>query len=244
MKRILASIGLALIGLLLASPFVLAVPSSVANLTANPSDTYIMLRWDMATGSNSTVIRYRTDTYPTTSADGQSAYNGTSYSCNVSGLTAGQIYFFAAWGYDGSSYSANSTTIAMSTLAVAIPSGGQDENTVTLPTVPATLISGLNPTPNPTAFNLEPFTSMVKYFVNAPGGLGVPEANLWEVLAILGIVGSGFFTYIRIRNFFVAFAVLFVVTIFFVGLHLVQGWLVGVELVIGAGVWAIDHYLQ
>ena len=51
-------------------------------------------------------------------------------------------------------------------------------------------------------------------------------------------------TYTKVRNFFVAYAVVFVLTLFGVNLHLVQGWLFAVEIVIGLGVWAVDHYLQ
>jgi hypothetical protein len=98
--------------------------------------------------------------------------------------------------------------------------------------------------PDRTGWNLAPFDGVISYFNNADGGLGMPINNAWETLAILGIVGSGFGTYTKVRNFFVAYAVVFILTLFAVQLTLVQGWLLGVELVIGAGVWAVDHYYQ
>ncbi len=72
----------------------------------------------------------------------------------------------------------------------------------------------------------------------------MPLNNLWETLAIFGIVISGSVTYMKIKNFYVAYFVVLFATGVFVGLHLVQGYLVGVEIVVGVGVWGIERYLQ
>ncbi len=72
----------------------------------------------------------------------------------------------------------------------------------------------------------------------------MPIENVWEMMAIGAIVLGGLGTYIRIRNFFVAFSVVLVLTIVFVLLQLVQGWLVPIEIIVGGGVWAVERFLQ
>lgn len=242
MKKIIIGIILGLLSLCIVLPVLADAVGNITLMTANPSDTSIVLTWVKPTGANTTVIRYRTDTYPTLPTDGASAYNGTSFQCTVSDLTAGQVYYFSAWGQHSDNYSETAYNLAMSTLAVAIPSGAEDNTTVSLPT--PTISANMAQDPDVSGFNLEPFTSIIAYFNESEGGLGMPENNLWETLAIFGIVGSGILVYTRIRNFFVAFAVVFVATIICVGLHLVQGWLVGVEIIIAGGVWAIEKYMQ
>jgi hypothetical protein len=259
MKKILAVLATIGILVLILLPFTsaLAVLSDITDVTANPSNTSIILTWIKVTGSTNTLIMYRTDAFPTDNTDGTQAYFGTKFQAtvgnnttgehidagdNITALTPGQAYYFSVWGEDSGEYSATPFHIVMSTLAVAIPSGAQDQpaNTLPIPTLP----TGMNQDPNVGAFQLEPFTSIIAWFNNSPGGLGMPVDNAWESIAIVGIVGSGFMTYTKIRNFFVAYAVIFLVTFFCVGLHLVQGWLLGIEIVIGMGVWAVEHYLQ
>ncbi|RLF51328.1 MAG: hypothetical protein DRN24_05155, partial [Thermoplasmata archaeon] len=78
-------------------------PGDPSNLDANnPTATTIDLSWTKGSGSGNerTVIRYRTDTYPSSPTDGTEAYNGTGSATTVSGLTPGQIYYFRAWTYD------------------------------------------------------------------------------------------------------------------------------------------------
>ncbi len=245
-KRVGFGVVASFVLLLLVTAVALAVAvGDVTNLTGNPSDTSIVLTWTKASGSTGTLIRQSTSTYPTL-ATGTLTYNGTGFQCtsgNVTNpLTPGQVYYFSAWGYASGNYSANATHLAMSTLAVPIPSGAGIEPTIGIPAPPIPS----NVTQNATigAFHLEPFTSIVSWFVNAPGGLGMPEANVWEVLAIGVITLGGLGTYIRIRNVFVGFAVSFLITVVCVGLHLVQGWLVPIEVVVAGGVWSVERFLQ
>ncbi len=213
------------------------------NLMGIPSNTSIILTWTKASGSRNTIIRYRTDTYPSSVTDGTSAYNGTGYQCTVSGLTAGQTYYFAAWGAASSPpYSVTEGRLVMSTPAVPAPSGGEKEPTVILP-IP-NRPEGAMQEPDISGFQLEPFTGIIKYFNTGTGGLGMPEKYAWETLFILCIAAVGFFAYIRMRNFFIAFALVFVLSCAGWGMHLTQGYLVYFEVIIGAGVWAIDHYMQ
>jgi len=224
------------------STTVLAIPTTVTNLTANPSNTSIILSWTIASGSTSTVVRYATDGFPANAAAGTSAYSGAGSQVTVSGLTAGQVYYFAAWGYDGADYSASACELAMSTLSIALPSGAADTAPNTLPEL--TLPDNAKLEPDPSGLNLEPFTGMITWFNEADGGFGMPEGNAWEFIVILGIVGVGGLTYIRMRQFFIAFGVVFILSMVGVGLELVQGYLVVFELIIGLGVWAIERYMQ
>ncbi len=245
-RKVLSGWAIATILSLCLTTVVLAVPGNVTNLSANPSDTSMILTWTPAPSSNSTVIRYRTDTYPTDPTTNSTlAYNGTGIQCTVSGLTAGAIYYFSAWGYDGA-YSTTPANWAMNTLPITLPSGGEE---TPIPVIPSPIIpSSSNATANITGFNLEPFSSIIRYFITnnatSPGGLGMPENNAWESMAIGVIVMGGIGTYTRMKNFFIAYFVVFILTCFFIGLQLVQWYLAPVEIVVGLGVWGIERYLQ
>jgi hypothetical protein len=218
----------------------LSTIGNALGLVGNPSKTSIILTWKKASGSTHTIIRYRTDYYPSSVTDGLSAYDGTSFQCTITGLTPGQVYYFSAWGY------ANPTSstvghLAMSTTGESIPSGGTSIPTSSFPSLP-TLPTTINQAPDTSGFNLEPFTSIIGYFT--VNGLGMPVGNAWETLIIFGIVLAGLGTYVKTRQFFVAFAVVFLLSGAGWGLHLVQGYLVLFELIIGAGVWAIERAQQ
>lgn len=60
----------------------------------------IALSWTKGANADNTSVRYRTDVYPTGTGDGTSAYDGTGTSVNVTGLSAGQVYYFRAWSYN------------------------------------------------------------------------------------------------------------------------------------------------
>jgi hypothetical protein len=128
----------------------------------------------------------------------------------------------------------------MSTTAVEPPSGAASNPTspLPIPTIPA----GATQSPDSSSFNLEPFTGIIRYFTTS--GLGMPENNAWEMLTIFGIVMLGLISYIKVKNFFVAFAVVLVLSCIGYGLHLVQGYMIVAELIVAAGVWAIDKAMQ
>ncbi len=213
--------------------------TNVLLLKGNPSNTFIVLTWTPPTITTNVTIRYRTDTFPTGPANGTSAYAGSGFQCTVSNLTAGQVYYFAEW---DDSDATQETHLVMSTTAVAIPSGAAGTSTQDLPT--PTLPANALQTPSTTGFNLEPFTGIIAWFNNAPGGFNMPIANAWEFLATIGVVGLGILTYIKTKVFFVTFVVVFLATVAGVGLHVMQGILVGIEIVIAVGVWAIDKQFQ
>lgn len=244
MKRIrYLSLPVAIVILLCISTIALAVVGDVTHFKGNPTDVSVILTWVKASGSTNTVVQYKTSGFPTTYSDGTNAYNGVNSEVTLSSLTSGTTYYFAAWGWDGAAtYSTNAAEYAVTTLAAELPSGGPYP-TPTAPPTP-TASANLNQTPSTTGFNLEPFTSIITFFNSSTGGFGMPIENAWEFLAILGIIGSGVLTYLKIKNFFVAYFVMFAATFLGVGLHLVQGYLIGVEIIIGMGVWAIERYAQ
>jgi hypothetical protein len=243
MKKKIASLLIAIIGILTLSVSAYATVSNVTYLNGEPSTTSIKITWIKAAGSTNTIVRYRTNTYPSTYSDGTSAYSGTASETTLTGLTSGQVYYFAAWGYDGvSEYSAASYTWVCSTLSATVPSGAAESSSlgIAIPTVPA----GATQDPDESSFNLEPFTSILTFFNSSDGGLGMPTSNMWEMIYLLLIVMSGLITYIKTKTFFIAFFVVFLLSCFGVGLHLVQAYLVAIEIVVGAGIWAIERYSQ
>lgn len=214
----------------------------ISSMTGTVTSTSIVLIWAKATGASETLVRYRTNTYPSSTTDGELGYSGTNYHCTIEDLTPGQVYYIAAWGSGGTNYSTNAYHVVLSTTAVNIPTGASPAvpEMPSLPEVPASSMQ----TPDYSGFNLQPFTGMITYFVEAEGGLGMPLENVWEMLWILLIIISGLVTYIKIKNFFVAYFVVFILTFIGVGLRLVQAELVAIEVIVGAGIWAIERYMQ
>ena len=72
-------------------------PSSLAS--TGKTKNSISLSWTKGTGAEKTMIRYRTDTYPTNPTDGTQGYFDTGSIGTVNSLSSGQIYYFRAWSY-------------------------------------------------------------------------------------------------------------------------------------------------
>ena len=225
--------------------------AGVSNVRGVPTSSSIILTWVPA-GSNTTVM-YRTDTYPAIGLDGTTIYTGGGFQSTASGLMPGQVYYFSL--YNGVVAVASNTTnhLVMTTLARDIPTGAvvPPSSIIPIPTLPTTIDQSASVPPGS---NLEPFTSIFLFFTSgnltpadAPtstGGLGMPIGNVWQIIAVAGIVISGSATYIKLKNFFIAFFVVLLLTAVAVAFHLMQAWLVPVEIVIGLGVWAIDKHYQ
>ena len=241
LKKILSLSAVSVILALLISSVVLAVPNVVTNFTANPSDTTIILSWTKALSSTSTVIQERTDQFPTSPTDGTNVYNGTKSQVTIIGLTAGTVYYFAAYGYDSTNYG-TVVDLAVATLATALPNGASNGSSVTIPNQSVT---NLNTAPDTSGFNLEPFSSIIANFATNPNGLGLPDSgHAWEWLTVCIIVAIDIILYLRVKNFFVAYGAEIILSIMAGGAHLVQGYMVGVLIVIGFGIWAIENYFQ
>jgi hypothetical protein len=59
----------------------------------------IDLSWAKGTGADTTVIRAKLNSYPTSVADGTEVYNDTGTSYNDTGLTHGDRWYYRAWSY-------------------------------------------------------------------------------------------------------------------------------------------------
>jgi hypothetical protein len=93
--------------------------SPPSNLIAVPTDTSISLTWVKGSGSQYTMVRYSTGTYPATVTDGTALPLTTLSGVMMSGLTAGTTYYISAWGKSSTYYSATYTTVLSTTLAAA-----------------------------------------------------------------------------------------------------------------------------
>jgi hypothetical protein len=73
--------------------------SSPLFLVASPtSGSSISLNWIPSIYANSTLVRYKTGTYPVNNADGTVAYSGNLNYKNLTGLASGVTYYFTAFG--------------------------------------------------------------------------------------------------------------------------------------------------
>lgn len=89
------------------------VPGLVSQFVATPSSEANLLTWQNPSSGNysGAMVRYRTDTYPTSPTDGALAVDlggdpGAGSSFNHAGLTNGQTYYYGVWAYfqDASRY--------------------------------------------------------------------------------------------------------------------------------------------
>lgn len=136
------------------------------------SGTDVSLAWIKGGGSDNTLIRFRTDVYPTTSADGTQAYLGGSSSVLVSNLTPGTTFYFSAWGESAEGYSSTYAQAIATTLA---------GTPITIPTSPET----------PTGWFQIPSTERI---TRLPGyaqinslwdSFELPHTTGWTMLALL-----------------------------------------------------------
>ena len=92
-----------------------------------------------------------------------------------------------------------------------------------------------------------PLDDIVDYFADpsyAHGGLGMPSNNFVMFMAGAIVSGIGLLAYVKWRNFFAAYVLVFIGSFFCVGIHVMQGWVIGMEILVGMGVWAGEHYYQ
>lgn len=212
----------------------LAAPASVTNFSGRATDTSIFLLWTPATSSNSTVIRVSTSSFPTSPAGGTAVYSGTGFYATYT-ATSGYTYYFAAWGYDGSNYSSESATLVITT------TGSTSANTtapIDRPTLPTEVLQD----PDTSGWNIHPIDDIVNYF--ASSGLGMPTDNLWMTISSIFITLMGLVTYVKWRNFFASYALVFLACSLAVGIGVMQGLVLVILLIIGAGVFAVERYYQ
>ncbi len=238
-KRIIFSTSLAILGVLFLTYTALAV-GTITNLRAIATSTTISLTWTKSTSSDNTVIRYSTSSFPATAAAGSSAYaNGNGTYTSLSSLTAGTNYYFSAFAYDGASYSAAKQLLVTTQPTVA-------ENT-TIPYGQPSLPTSVWQAPDISGWSIAPFDTVFDWFADPTGvrgGLGMTVNNL--VMFIVGLLVTliSLGAYVKWRNFFAAWSVALVLSFFFVSIQAMQGMVIVAELLVGAGVWAVEHNFQ
>jgi len=225
LKRLLASISLAVIGMLCLTLIALAAPGVVTDLVAVATDTTISLTWTPAESSTS----------------GTSTYNGTGSYAGLTGLTAGTTYYFSAWGYDGTNYGAVAHLVVTTHAAVS-------ENT-TIPYAKPTIVGATADPVDPTTggWSITPIDKILDYFADptvAHGGLGMPTNNLVMFLTGVGVTFVGLSTYVKWRSFFSSWFIVLILSSFAASIGVMQWITVGFLILVGAGVWAIEKYAQ
>jgi len=115
-------------------------PGNCTNFDAdNPSDTTLDIEWTVGLGSDYTMVRYRTDTYPTDEADGTQAYYDTGNSTTLT-LDCNTTYYFRAWAYytvsglyaAGYCQDGNATLTCQNCTVVTNPATDVEETSATL----------------------------------------------------------------------------------------------------------------
>ena len=156
------------------------------NFKAFPLTTSVTLSWTNGIGSTTTLVRYGTGTYPTTTGEGFLVYSGVLNSYTHSGVVSGNPYFYSAWGISGDNTSVSYATVMVTTLGTPTATGDP-----TAPGAPTTWFS----TPDYTKFsNLTVVYDLVNKFADA---LGMPRSNFWMLSSLFGcmlfgiVVGAG-----------------------------------------------------
>jgi len=101
-------------------------PGAPVNFGATASATEITLTWGKGTSASRTMVRYSTDTYPTSRTSGVEIYFDTGTSYTHSGLTEGVTYYYSAWSEINGVYSETyATTSAMLGAPGTLPNPNQ-----------------------------------------------------------------------------------------------------------------------
>jgi hypothetical protein len=190
----------------------------MTTLVGIPDDDNISLSWGKAIGASQTLIRYATDTYPATIADGTQAYldSGTSYV--LSGLTEGTTYYFSAWGKSGATYSTNEVNLVMTTTS------GLTSTTLPAGSTPG----GWFQAPDASFLvHLQPIYSVVNGLADS---FGMPRGNMWFTLMMLIVLAIGIMLYVKFGSASLALFIMALVMGLFIILHIFPTfmlWLVG-----------------
>lgn len=158
------------------------IPSS---LIAIPEDETSSLTWVKGDGAPSSFMRYRTGSYPTSTAEGTLGYLGSGNSVQIEDLTPGSTYYVSLWGLDSGTYSDNYTTVMFTTLAYG--QGAGDD---------------LGTPESPDAWLQDPDASIANEWVFFGGIItavsteyGTPARWIWYLLTLLGSTGLGVIIY-------------------------------------------------
>ncbi len=210
---------------------VFTTSNSIGDMTsfsANPSDTSIYLSWSKASGASKTLVRYATDTYPTTTSGGTQVYLGSSNSYEHTGLTPGSTLYYSAWGEDGGSYSTTKITLVMTTLAQAVTDIEVSEPGA---------ISGWRLTPEePDITYFQPFHDMINGFVDS---FGAQRGVSWMGFALFGCIVGSVWVAKKTGSFSVGVIALAVCIFIGVIIKVLPGWMILLEIAFALIIWSI-----
>jgi len=192
----------------------LGTVSEPTNVKASPLSESISLSLTKGVGSSKTLIRFRTDHFPASTADGTQVYLDTESIYNHTGLTLGVTYFYSLWGEDSGTFSASPATIAMTTTAIGTSSTGF--NTIDSPTN----YDITSPDSN-LLVNLGPFYYLTNNFVDS---WGMQKGNAWAGIAAFILVIISIMVYIRSGSITGALIVMVVGLIITYFIGLTSGW--------------------
>ncbi|MDD2702284.1 MAG: fibronectin type III domain-containing protein, partial [Sideroxydans sp.] len=193
-----------------------------------PGSTNINLSWVRGEGTSNVLIRYATDDYPATVADGTQIYFDSGSGYNHTGLSGGTTYYYTIWGESGGVYSSvGGVNLAMTTYA-SIPTGDELE----APTTPF----GWYQDPDYTLLeNLEPFYSVINNFAD---DWEMPRNNMWTGIILMICMSLTLGTYIKVKAPALSLLVLCLMLAGAVALHLLASFWIFFAIISGAGAWA------
>lgn len=168
------------------------------------------------------------------------AYSGNLSYYTITGLTSGNSYYLSAWGYNGTDYSATAADILITTQPIVT---GNETIPYSTPIIPTEAWQE----PDTSGWSAYPLGIIVEWFSDPSyehGGLGMPTNNLIMFIVGIIIMAIGIWTYIKWRTFFASFVIIFIFSFFAVSAHVMQGYIIGLEILIGGGVWAVEKNFQ
>ena len=157
-------------------------------IIAIPSSNSISVSW-IKNGSQSTMVRWSTGTYPTGTAVGNLAYIGTGSSCLITGLNEGVNHYISLWGLTGGVYSTNYSYVMATTTAFTTAS----QPTISAPANPGTW----GQTPSSAGFQIPFINQLVQANSTA---YDMPVLTIWYICWFIAAVVIGIFVYNKGNN--------------------------------------------
>jgi hypothetical protein len=150
-----------------------------------PTATTIKLTWTSGVGASQSMVRVKSGSYPTTTADGALVYFGTALTTTPTGLTPGQVYYYSVWGESGGTYSASYDSYMVTTNA-----GSTSTSTGVVISAPWRWMSA------PDYTNLSNIPVVYDAVNGVAVAIGMPEATFWMLLATLSSALAGIMAYV------------------------------------------------
>lgn len=196
------------------------------NLSGYPNASAVELTWQKGAGSVNTMIRYKIGAYPSSTSDGDLAYNGSSGGYTHTSLTPGTNYYYRAWSEDGTGvYSVNYSSVLVTTLA-------GNASTALTPSAPDMPNSWFGSPDYTNAQNL-PLYDMWNAFADS---ISMPRNTFWMLLSIITVIFISFVVFFLSKgNLLIAVGVSAVCLAAVGTMELISWWYVGMYLLIAIG---------